>query len=244
MAEPGSSSPTSDRVALITGAGSGIGRATALVLAEHGYALGLAGRARDRLEETAGLVLAAGGPEPAVLIADVGAPANARALVLETARRLGRLDALINNAGVAPLEPIDGHTPEVLDETFRVNALGPANSIAAAWPIFVRQGGGVIVNVSTMGTLDPFPGFFGYASSKASVNLMARSCALEGAAHGIRAFAVAPGATETPMFRRLFPAYPAGDTMDPARVARVIWRCVAGELDGRNGQVIEVAPGG
>lgn len=237
MADPGT---TPRPVALVTGAGSGIGRATAILLAARGYRVTLVGRRVETLRTVAArLPISA---EPLVIAADVGDAAAARAMIARAVERLGRLDVLINNAGLAPLLPIDRTTAEVLDEVYRVNALGPANAIAAAWPVFSRQRSGCIVNVSTIGTIDPFPGFFAYASAKAAVNLMARSCANEGRAIGVRAFAVAPGAVETPMLRANFSetVLPRSACLAPEEVAAVILDCVEGRRDDQNGNVIPV----
>jgi NAD(P)-dependent dehydrogenase (short-subunit alcohol dehydrogenase family) len=175
-------------------------------------------------------------------VADIGDWESAAAMVDQTVARLGRLDALVNNAGYAPLLPIEEHRPEVLEECYRINSLGPAFAITRVWPIFKRQRSGCIINVSTMGTIDPFPGFFGYAAAKAATNLMALSCANEGREFGIRAFAVAPGAVETAMLRSLFPEskLPSSQTMKPERIASVILDCIEGRCDDRNGQVITV----
>ena len=154
-------------VAIITGAGSGIGRAAAIDLSGSGYAVVLAGRRVSQLEETGERI---SGPWLSIGT-DVAQPADVANLIDTTVGRYGRLDALINNAGLAPLLDIDETTPEVIERVYSVNAMGTANAIARAWPIFLRQKRGCIVNVSTMGTEDPFPGFFAYASSKASVSL-------------------------------------------------------------------------
>jgi NAD(P)-dependent dehydrogenase (short-subunit alcohol dehydrogenase family) len=228
-------------VALITGAGSGIGRATACLLGTHGYRVVLAGRREAPLQETArGLPTAA---TPRVKVADVGDPRQARALVDHTVHEFGRLDVLVNNAGEASLHAIGETTTDILDRSYRVNALGPANAIAAAWPVFARQNSGCIVNVSTIGTLDPFPGFFAYASAKAAMNVMVRSCATEGRAIGVRAFAVAPGAVETAMLRANFDEkrVPSASCLAPDDVARVILECVTGARDAENGRVIVVS---
>lgn len=225
-------------VSLITGAGSGIGRATAVLLASRGHAVALVGRREGSLRETQGLL--AKGAKALVIQADIGDAVQARGAVDKVVAEFGRLDNLVNNAGEAPLLPIEGHTAQVLERVYRVNALGPANLIARAWPAFVKQRSGCIVNISTMGTLDPFPGFFGYAAAKASVNLMARSCANEGREMGIRAFAIAPGAVETGMLRAIVPEsqLPRSKTMTPERIAGMIVDCIEGRNDNRNGQVI------
>lgn len=222
---------------LVTGAGSGIGRATAVLLGQAGHRLALVGRRREPLEQTAAMC----GADSLVLPADVGDSAAAGGIVEATLARFGRLDNLVNNAGYAPCLPVNRHTPDLLERVYRVNALGPAVSIARAWPEFVRQRKGCIVNVSTMGTIDPFPGFFGYAASKAAVNLMARSCALEGREYGIRAFAVAPGAVDTDMLESLFPHVPRERRLPPEAVARVILECIRGDRDAQVGQTIVLA---
>lgn len=229
-------------VALVTGAGSGIGLAVCELLAAEGWRLGLAGRRSERLDAAA-QAAAVAGAEAEAIVADVSLAAQARGMVERAAARFGRIDALVNNAGSAPLCAIDRTTPELLERTFAVNALGPANAIAAAWPHMVRQGGGRIVNVSTMGTKDPFPGFFAYAASKAAVNLMARSCANEGRSHGIFAFAVAPGAVETGLLREIFDEQmvPTERCLSPRQVAEVVVACATGRRDADSGEVIWLA---
>jgi NAD(P)-dependent dehydrogenase (short-subunit alcohol dehydrogenase family) len=231
--------PPHTQVALITGAGSGIGRATALLLAGRGWDLALAGRREEMLRVTCAVC----GLAPArvlVLGADLSEPAQAVAVVDRTLERFGRLDALINNAGLAPRLPIEGHTPALIDEVYAVNALAPAQAIARAWPAFVRQESGCIVNISTMGTIDPFPGFFAYASAKAAVNLQVLCAAREGAPHGIRAFAIAPGAVETEMFRKIATEeeFPRSRTLTPEAVAHVVLDCIEGRRAAENGRVI------
>ena len=223
-------------VALVTGAGSGIGRATAVLLSGRGWRVVLAGRRRGALAETAQSLAG----ESLAVPGDVGDAGDAARVVDAAASRFGRLDALVNNAGYAPLLPIEHTTPEVIDEVYRVNALGPAYMIARAWPIFVRRGAGCVVNVSTIGTFDPFPGFFAYAAAKAAVNSMARSCAKEGAPHNIRAFAVAPGAVETSMLRAIIPesSLPRSACLAPEDVASVIVGCIEGDYDSRSGETI------
>ncbi len=227
--------------AIVTGAGSGVGRATALELASRGFRLCLAGRRRAPLEETAAL-LQGGASLHLAQPADVSRPQDCAELVAQTLERFGRIDALVNNAGFAPAVPISQTTPQLLREVFEVNALGPARLIVLCWPIFERQRSGRIVNVSTIGVDDPFPGLFAYASAKASLHTMTRSCATEGAAIGVRAFAVAPGAVETAMLRGIVSVeqLPPERTLAPEDVARVVAACAAGERDGDNGRVIRL----
>lgn len=226
-------------VAIVTGAGSGVGEAVARGLAGAGYRLALVARTRSALERVADAIAPRDPRDVLVLDLDLAETENAARMVDRTIEHFGELRALINNAGVAPLLPIDKTPARTIRDAFDLNAVSPAIAIAHAWPHLARAGG-VIVNVSSMATQDPFPGFFAYAASKAPLNLMARSCAKEGARSGIRAFAVAPGAIETPMLRRMFDerAIPPRKCLSPADVARVIVACVMGEHDDKSGQTI------
>lgn len=227
-------------VAIVTGAGTGIGRATALMLADRGYRLTLVGRRPDKLLEVSRTI---GEKRCLVIPADIGEATACEQIVGRTQRQFGRLDVLINNAGFAPLMAIDHTTPAIIDEIFRVNALGAAYLIHYAWPIFLEQGRGRIVNISTMGTVDPFAGFFGYAAAKASMNLMAKSCAKEGRLVDIKAFAIAPGAVETEMLRANFSEekLPRNKTLPPERIATVVLECLEGKRDSENGKTITIA---
>lgn len=228
--------PTMSQVSIITGAGSGIGRATAELLAAQGHHLCLVGRRLEQLEQTA----AACSGKPLCIDADIAAPAAAERVVASSIERFGRVDNLINNAGFAPLAEIDQSSPQLLEQVYQVNALGPARLIAACWPRFAKQKSGRVVNVSTLGTADPFPGFFAYAAAKCAVNSMARSCAIEGRTIGVKAFAVAPGAVETEMLRANFPPsrLPPTACLSPNAVAQVIVDCLTGKHDDRNGQTL------
>jgi NAD(P)-dependent dehydrogenase (short-subunit alcohol dehydrogenase family) len=230
-------------VALVTGAGSGIGLASAALLAKAGFDLLLVGRRREPLDLACSRIRQES-PLASVLAhpADVSDPDAAGSIVLAATDRFGRLDVLINNAGLAPLLPIDQTTPDVLRDAFDVNAIGPGALIAAAWPTFLAQRSGRVINISTMGTSDPFPGFFAYAAAKAAVNSYARSVAKEGADHNIKGFAIAPGAVETPMLRALFDetVLPREKTLTPDDIARIVVDCALGNRDRDNGSTIFV----
>jgi NAD(P)-dependent dehydrogenase (short-subunit alcohol dehydrogenase family) len=233
-------------VAIITGAGSGIGQAVARTLSRSGLRIVLVGRREAALEETAASLPE--GAESLCIPLDVSDPATAEEMVAGCMARFGRLDVLINNAGIAPLRPIDETDAATIQQVYMTNAVGPACAIAAAWPVFKRQHahgefgpmGHRVVNISTLGTTDPFPGFFAYAASKASLNTMALSCALEGKDFGIKAFSVAPGAVETQMLRAIFTEsqLPPAKCLTPQRVAEEILACVMGERDSQNGKTI------
>ena len=243
-------------VALITGASAGIGRAIAHALAQRGWSLALVARDRSRLEALAAELadqtpaLSAGQPGGSVgghLVhpADMGDPKAPPRMIDACLERFGRLDALINNAGIAPLLPIPDTSNDAIDACLGVNLRAPLLAIRAAWPALAAgamlpgspASGSVVINISTMGTRDPFPGFFAYAASKAGVNLAARSVANEGAAHRIRGFAIAPGAVETSMLRALFDehALPSEACLSPEDVASLAIECIEGQRDAHNG---------
>lgn len=232
---------TSTPVSIVTGAGSGIGAACARLLASRGHAVVLVGRGLDKLE-----AVRASMEEPTrhlSMAADVADSGLAHEVVDRTLEAYGRLDALVLNAGVAPKATIDQTTEEVLEQAFFVNAFGPAFMVTRAWPAFRRQRSGRVVFVSTLGTTDPFPGFFAYAASKSAVDSFARSIRAEGKAIGVKAFAVNPGCVETEILRRNFPekVIPREKALPPEAVAEVIVACACGDRDADNGNAIVVA---
>lgn len=233
--------PPSACVVILTGAGSGIGREAALALARAGLRVALVGRTESTLAATAASVAEVGG-EAMTVTADVAQPDSAGQVVGSVERQWGRIDALVNNAGIAPLIAIADSTARPLADVFAANTIGPALLIARCWPIFMRQGGGCIVNVSSMATVDPFPGFFAYAASKAALESMTRSADVEGREQGIRSFAIAPGAVETPLLRTIVDEsqLPTACTLPPSEVASVIVDCVLGRRDEHMGTTVHL----
>ncbi len=230
-------------VSIVTGAGSGIGRATARALAGIGHRVTLVGRTALDLEETASLIRESN--RAAVVfpcVADVGDLGLAAMCVARTHAAYGRVDALVNAAGIAPRAPIESTNEDLLERTFYTNTFGPAALIAACWPHWIAQRSGCVVNISTLGASDPFPGFFVYAASKSAVDSFTRSAAVEGRAHGIRAFCVNPGCIETRMLRSLWSEaeLPRERALAPDAVASVILDCIAGRRDADIGASIPV----
>lgn len=224
-------------VALITGAGRGIGRATAKLLSSRNYQVALVSRSRAELEETAGLC--GGG---LVLPCDVADPAAVEGAVAATVDKFGGVDAIIHCAGVAPVVAIEQMTAEQWHQVIDVNLSAAFYLCKAAWPAFKRQGSGVVVNVSSAAARDPFRGFAAYGAAKAGLNLFGLSAAREGQAIGVRVHTIAPGAVETGMFRSILSAeqYPTENTLAPDDVAQVIVQCVTGELRHTSGEVIYI----
>ncbi len=226
-------------VAIITGAGSGVGRALALQLAKLGYRCALAGRTAETLDETAQLVAeTAPGAEVITVPTDLADADATKALVERTADRFGRVDALANVAGYAPLQPIPKITDDLLRQTLAVNFEAVVTLTQACWPHFKAQGGGVVASVSSKASVDPFTGFNIYGSAKAAVNLFTKAAADEGKAAGILAYCIAPGAIETGMLRSMFneKMLPRDKTLDPAQVAQALADCITGETTMQSGE--------
>ena len=228
----------SEPVAIITGAGRGIGRATAVELTRRGYRLALAARGADDLKETARL----SGGDAVCCPTDVTDPQQVQRLVHRALDRYGRIDAVVNNAGLAPVRSIAEMSPEEWRDVIETNLSAAFYLTRAAWPAFERQRGGVVVNVSSAAARDPFPGFAAYGAAKAGLNLFGLSAAREGEAIGVRVHTIAPSAVETAMFRKLLTPeqYPSEKTLDPAEVAKMIALCVTGELRYASGETIYV----
>jgi len=146
MSQPGA------KVAVVTGGGSGIGFACAELLARDGWRVVIAGRSVRRLEQAALDLRAEIGASASPVIPmalDQSDPESSRRLIDTVASRLGRIDALVNNAGVAVLRPIEQTDLRVIEQVFGVNATGPAYLTHLAWPVFARQRGGCVVNVGS-----------------------------------------------------------------------------------------------
>lgn len=226
---------------LITGAGGGMGRSIAMRLAERGHRLALLGRTHGKLDALA-RELRSLRPDVdlEVVVADLSDPGEVGTVMPRVIARFGRIDNLVNAAGIAPLAPIAKTDLGLLERCFATNTFAPALLIAAAWPIMSRQRGGCIVNISTIGTSDPFPGFFVYAASKSALDSLTRSIANEGRRAGIRAFTINPGAVETQLLRSNFPekVIPREKALSPDRIAEVVVDCLEGRRDEDLGKTI------
>jgi NAD(P)-dependent dehydrogenase (short-subunit alcohol dehydrogenase family) len=180
-----------DRVVIVTGGGSGIGRAAALSFAEQGAKVVITGRHAAPLEETAGLHSNIMG-----MVSDVAAPDDAARAVAKAVDTWGRLDVLVNNAGAGAIQALAGVTAEQITKIFAVNVVGPSLLAAAALP-YLSAGKGTIINVSSTFGHKPAAGLSHYAASKAALEHLTRCWALELAIHHIRVNAVAAGPTES-----------------------------------------------
>jgi len=224
-------------VAVVTGAGRGIGRATSIQLAQAGFRLALLARTKTDLAETA---RRAGEEKCFVLPTDVANSSLVDAAVAQTVQRFGRLDAVVNCAGQAPMFFLQDMTDQMWRDVLDINLSSAFYLCRAAWPVFKRQRSGAVVLVSSVAARDPFPGFSAYGAAKAAINSLGWSLSREGADIGVRVHVVAPGATETAMLRDLFSPQqiPTDKTLAPEDVARVIVSCVRGDLVHSSGEVI------
>ena len=190
-------------VVLITGALSGIGRATALSYAKQGAKLIVSGRRADA-GDALQAELRALGAEADFVLADVSQEDDVRQLVAATVARFGRLDVAVNNAGNEGIGgPITGQTVENYKAIFDTNVLGVFLGLKYQLPVMVAQGSGSVVNISSIAGQIGLPGAALYVASKHAVDGLTKSAALEVAASGVRVNNAAPGPVDTPMLDRV-----------------------------------------
>jgi NAD(P)-dependent dehydrogenase (short-subunit alcohol dehydrogenase family) len=218
------------RVALVTGANAGIGLAIAERLQRDGFALVYATRKRDDEAESVYERLSAGG-EVHWAVGDLSDAKVPEHLVGEAHAAFGRLDALVNNAGLTSAKPALELSAEDFDSIFAVDVRAAFLLSKEAAPLLKEQGGS-IVNVTSVHEHVPRPGFLLYAAAKAALGMLTRGLALELGAKGIRVNAVAPGAIATERnveAGRLAPEIPLGRPGEPEEVASVVSWLVSDE---------------
>ncbi len=187
------------KVIIVTGASRGIGEAAALALGKAGATLMLTARDGKLAGDVAQAVVAAGGRATA-RSCDVSDYAATAALVAETISQFGRVDALVNNAGVIePIARIEDSDPAAWARNIEINLIGAYNAVRAVLPGMIGQGGGTIVNVSSGAAIRPLEGWSAYCTGKAGMHMMTRAIHLELAEKGIRVFGFQPGTTDTDM---------------------------------------------
>ncbi len=181
-----------NKIAIVTGASMGIGQATARLLAEKGATVVLAARSVDKLEAIAKDI-----PNSLVIPTDMTDSESIINLMDETLEKFGRVDILVNNAGRGLYAPVESFDVNDYREIFELNVIGPLIAMQEAIPIMRKQGGGRIVNISSMVSKNYFPYLGGYASTKYALNALSLTARAELAEDGIIVSVVHPGLTDT-----------------------------------------------
>ncbi len=193
----------SGKIALVTGGAAGIGRATALKFAAEGAKLVVSDVMVEGGEETADMIRASGG-EAVFIRADISKSTDVAALIAQTVAKFGRLDCACNNAGIeGTIAPFVDQTEEDFDKIIAVNLRGVFLCLKAEITQMLAQGGGTIVNLSSVAGLIGFSGLSPYVASKHAVNGLTKNAALEYAKQGIRVNSVCPGGIDTRMLDSL-----------------------------------------
>ena len=222
------------KVAIVTGGSSGIGRVTAIALAKRGVKITVAARRVKEGEETVRLVEEAGS-EGIFVKTDVANEDDIRSLVERSTKSYGRLDYAFNNAGIEEImTPFTDQKSEIFDQIMNINVKGVWLSMKYEIPEMIKSGGGAIVNNSSVAGIIGFPQMPIYIASKHAVLGLTKSAALEYAKSGIRINAIAPGGVVTDMAKRVFGdnqlletltlMHPIGRIADPEEIANaVVW---------------------
>jgi len=213
--------PLAGKVALVTGAGRGIGRAVARALAGGGARVALAARTESDLRAAETEIESSGG-EAAAFPADVSDEAQVAALVAGAVKRFGRLDIAVNNAGIAAAAPLEHTTTEDWDRLMAVNARGPFLVCRSAIPHLRAQGGGFIVNISSVVGVKAYENQSAYSASKHALMGMTAALAKEVRQDGIRVHAVSPGGVDTSMVKRMRPDLDRSVLMQPEEIAEIV----------------------
>jgi NAD(P)-dependent dehydrogenase (short-subunit alcohol dehydrogenase family) len=221
----------SRRVAIITGAGSGIGRAVALALLEDGYAVTLAGRRADTLEETARRA-STGNGQPLVVVTDVTVPDSVRALFAKTVDAFGRVDVVFNNAGInVPAVALDELTVEQWQSVVDTNLTGPFLCTREAFAVMKRQQprGGRIINNGSISAYTPRPNSAPYTATKHAITGLTKSTSLDGRQYDIACGQIDIGNAHTDLAARMAQGVPQANgqvavepLMDVAHVASAV----------------------
>ena len=240
-----------DKVALVTGGGSGIGRAAAEIFAERGGAVVVADINEAGAKVTVEKIAAKGLRAEAVRC-DVSSLADVQAAVETTRRVFGRLDVVINCAGILRMSLLTETTEEDWNTVIRVNLMGAFNVTKVAMRAMEPQGGGSIVHIASRAAIQVKEMHGAYAASKAGIVQLTKTAALEGARHGIRVNCACPGFTDTPFTRsvhgeEVFASWakvcPLGRAAQPEEIARTLLFLASDEASFVTGAVLSVDGG-
>ena len=217
------------KVAIVTGGSSGMGRASALALAERGASIVVAARSAARGQEVVNGLTSAG-RDALFVETDVSSVGSCRALVRRTVEALGRVDILVNCAGTWSLASALEVTEEEWDRQFAVNVKGAFFCAQAVIPQMVERGSGKIINIASVASFAGFPGASLYCATKGALATLTKALATEFAASGVNINSIAPGNVETPFNAHLM--------ADPDHYKT----CVDNTPAGRNGKPEDIAP--
>lgn len=206
------------KVAIVTGGGSGIGRAIVLALAHEGGLVAVLGRRREPLDEVVSEVAKAGGQAIAVT-ADVTRSLDAQRAVEDTEKAFAYVNVLVNNAGALSVSTVESVTEEEWDRVLATNLKGPFLMSRAALPAMRRAGGGSIINIGSVLGLVAMRDRAAYCASKGGLALLTKAMALDHAKEGIRVNCICPAIVETDLVRDLFSKTEEGRQARDARMA-------------------------
>jgi NAD(P)-dependent dehydrogenase (short-subunit alcohol dehydrogenase family) len=208
------------QTALITGGGTGMGRAIALAFSREGAGVTVAGRRVEKLREVVSEIEKQGGQALAVSC-DVTQSKDAERTVRETVARFGRLDVLVNNAGALHISTVESIPEEDWDRIMLVNLKGPFLMSRAALPALRKAGGGSIINIGSILGLVGMKGRAAYATSKGGVTQLTRAMAMDHAHEKIRVNCICPALVETELIRDLFGSGTEGEAVRRSRIAQI-----------------------
>jgi NAD(P)-dependent dehydrogenase (short-subunit alcohol dehydrogenase family) len=247
-----------DKVAVVTGAGSGIGRAIATLFAQQGAAVAALDRDEAAARAVAGTIRDRGGTS-SFYRCDVSEEADVTATFQRIEAVAGRVDILVNNAGIAHIGSIETTSPVDFDRLFRVNVRGVYLCSRAAIPMMLRHGRGVVLNMASIASLVGLPDRFAYSMTKGAVLTMTRSIAVDYVKRGIRCNCICPARVHTPfvdgylaanypgreaeMFRTLSEAQPIGRMGTPEEIAHLALYLCSDEAGFVTGQAYTIDGG-
>ena len=221
------------KVALITGASRGLGRAMALAFAREGADLVLCARGETELRRVADAARALGAKVLPV-VADMGTTRDVERLVVLALERFDRVDILVNNAselGPTPLPYLIDYPPHVFNDVVKVNLMAPFHLIWSLLGGMLQRGDGVIINVSSDVAVNGYPGWGAYSVSKAALDGLTRTWGAELEGTGVKIYAIDPGDMNTAMHRAALPDDDPAELGDPTEVAEVFVELAAGSID-------------
>jgi len=219
-----------DKVAIVTGGGQGIGKAIALEFARQGAKVVVMSRRQEPLDKVVGQIKAEGG-EAMAMAGDVINMDDVARVVSGTVDTYGKLNILVNVAGILISTDVPGHTEQIWDDTMDINVKGAFFMIQRSLPEMLKQGKGKIINIASIAGEIGFPNAAAYCASKAAIQGLTKALAMELAPKGINVNCIGPGDVETPLNRHLL--------QDPVYLKSRIDQTPAGRV----GQPKDIAPG-